>query len=145
MPPSLEIRIVDQNGAPVAGALVSVRTFYEAQYYYGNLLGLTDEQGVVCLTRKQLHQDFERDQLMFPMDYKVGLDECDPEIEVLIRGGAEFRQAKHTLASNSLVSEDVRLLYDRAVNEGLGSARKRLDTRDHTSGVSVQLTSVRDA
>jgi hypothetical protein len=127
LPRVVEVTAFTSDGEPVEGLLVSVATLRGGGHYYGDVIGLTDSLGEARLTRAQLLRHFEEDHRIFPMDYKVPLADCDPALEIFVRGGAEFRELKHASETNTLADQTVRALYSRARNELFETSRERLD------------------
>lgn len=109
-----------------SGVLVALNTLVDGRYYYGNLVGLTDMGGSASIERHELDLRFAADQGMFPMDYKVPLDECDPFIEVSLMSRSELAEARAAVASSSFVSEDIRNAYAAARNELYRPSRARV-------------------
>src|SRR5262245_39073954 len=62
--------------------------------YYSTLLGLTDGQGMLRMARGVMEEQYKEDQRLFPMDYKLRLDECDPVAIVSLAGGTEFTESR---------------------------------------------------
>jgi hypothetical protein len=113
--------------ASVGDILVSLQLYWRGQPYYADMLGLTDQSGLVQISRTKIQSDFSRDQKLFPMDYKERLDLCDPMIDIVIRGGKEFVQALESISSNPLVDADVLEAYAMARNRDVHSTRVRVD------------------
>lgn len=140
-PEVLEATVLNDKGQGLADILVSVGTFWSGHYYYGRVMGLTDRHGIVSLTRHQLEHGFQQAQASFPMDLKVPLEQCDPAIEISLRGGAEFRDARRGVMTNGLAGSDVKRIYDRARNEQFRTTARRVDLADGLlSKVTVELT-----
>jgi hypothetical protein len=127
LPEWIEAKVVAPGATSVGQVLVAVSTLLNGGYYFGDLMGLTNEQGVVRITGEQLRRDFEANQKTFPMDFKIALEDCDAALDVIVRGGEEFRDLKGSIESSSLVRSNVKALYARARNEMFESTRMRLD------------------
>ena len=127
LPKIVEARVRTSDGELVEDLLVSVAALWKGNNYYGSVMGLTDDLGQVRLTRDQFLSDFEEDRRTFPMDLKLPLDECDPALEIIVRGGAEFRELKQSIEASTLIDPDVPPLYARARNERFRTSRQRLD------------------
>jgi hypothetical protein len=117
LPTCIKARIVDISGGsiPAADILVGINLLVSDRYYYGNLLGLTDAAGVAIITRDELDLRFAADRAMYPMDYKLNTDCCDPMIEIFILSEVQIAAAKDAIAASS-VSYDVDDAYRRARN-----------------------------
>lgn len=109
-----------------SGILLALNTLVDGRYYYGNLVGLTDEHGSASVERHELDLRFAADQGMFPMDYKLALDECDPFIEVSLMSQNELADARAAVASSSFISDDIRNAYAAARNERYRPSRTRV-------------------
>jgi len=128
--------------------LTSVQLYWRGHPYYGDLMGLTDADGLVQITRERLEADFLRDQQLFPMDYREPLDLCDPVLEIKVRGGDEFSNAKVNVETNPLVDADVRDAYARAANQRIASSHVRIDLLDARSdqmAIDMHLNAVGDS
>jgi hypothetical protein len=124
----VHVRTLSNGGSPLADLLVSLQLYWHGSYYYGDLIGLTDEFGNARITRDRILRDFDEDQRLFPMDYKVPIDQIDPVAGILVRGHSDFVAARSALEANPLVASDVRAAYMRARNEAV-----------RTGGVQVNL------
>jgi hypothetical protein len=105
-------------------------------------MGLSDAAGKAQITREKLEADFLENQQLFPMDYREPLDQCDPVIEIRVRGGDEFVAAKENLDANSMVEAHVREAYARAANQRVESFRTTvslLDTTNEQLSIDVHL------
>lgn len=128
LPARVTVQLVDSGGHALraSGILVSINTLVDGHYYYGNLVGLTDEGGLASIDRHELDLRFAADRGMFPMDYKVAFEECDPLIEVSLMSQAELAEARAAIASSSFISEDIRKAYAVASNELYRPSRARV-------------------
>ena len=127
LPTIVEAKVISSDGNPVEDLLVSIAALLRGNHYYGDVMGLTDSRGEVRLTRDRFLGDFEQDRRSFPMDYKIPLDGCDPALDIIVRGGAEFRELKHSTETSTLVDPKVTALYARARNELFVTTRQRVD------------------
>jgi hypothetical protein len=142
LPAIVEAKVLTSDGRPVEDLLVSVATLWKGNNYYGSVMGLTDHLGEVRLTRDQFLRDFEEDRRTFPIDFKLPLDECDPALEIIVRGGAEFRELKASIETSTLVDPDVPPLYARARNDLFRTSRQRIDltgNRPNTVRIEIDL------
>ena len=127
LPRTVEARLVPQSARLfVDDLLVSVHLFHGGRYYYGDTAGLTDRSGVARLARDQLLAHFNKDRSLFPMDYRVALEECDPEVAVVVRGGLDFAQLRESALSNPLTDPEVRRQYETARNATVHSTEQRV-------------------
>jgi hypothetical protein len=117
LPARIEAHLKNVSGGslPVADVLVGINLLVGGRYYYGNLLGLTNASGVAIVTRDELDLRFAADRAMYPMDYKVDADACDPLIEVFILSAEQIAAAREAIADSS-VSYDIDEAYQRARN-----------------------------
>ena len=129
LPRTIVISLVrpDRLSVPVVDMLVGLRTFVSGEYYYGTILGLTDQTGKLIATGDKIRSGFLLDRQLFPMDYRIDLNDCDPTIEVFVRGGEEFIEAKKALHNSPMITTSVREGYGRARNAQIGSSSVTLD------------------
>lgn len=128
LPEHIEVRLSDARGgaANEGDILVAVNLLASGRYYYGNLVGLTGTDGVVRQTREELERRYLRDQAHFPMDYKLELIECDPQIELTVLSGAEVATARTAVAEDFSIAVDIRESYARARNQEYASSLLRV-------------------
>ena len=126
-PPEIRVTLLEEGqGDGYPGILVSCNFFWHGRYYFGTTVGTTDGSGRTQLKRDQLELDFRENQRLFPMDLKVQLDNCDPLIEVVVRGGAEFSALRDAVERNPLVTPRARAAYAGARNAMVESASSRV-------------------
>ena len=101
------------------GILIGLDTHIEGRYYWGTILGLTDASGSVSVTGAKLLADFQNDQVLFPMDYKVHLKDCDPQVTVRISGGKAFTSFQATIRHQPLVEKWAQDMWLSARNADL--------------------------
>ena len=142
LPSMIEADIVAENGRAVTGLLVALDLLHAGQYYYGAQLGLTDHRGCVRLDRAALEQAFAEDRQLFPMDYRVPLEQCDAEATLRVEGGAEFAARRATALASPLLNEAAARVWHEATNEGVRPARVavRLDHPNTEGIVRARLT-----
>jgi hypothetical protein len=118
LPRTLSAQLRDTGGRAlaVADVLIGVNLLVDGRYYYGTLVGLTNSRGVARTEGARIEEQFRSDQSDFPMDYKVALENCDSEVEVLVLSQSEIDNAKAQFADATIVSHDVREIYGRAQN-----------------------------
>jgi hypothetical protein len=123
----VHLKSTGNGSAPLEELLVSLELYWRGLYYFGDLVGLTDDSGVVRITRDRILEDFALNQDLFPMDYKVPLDETDPVVGIIVRGGSEFLTLKTAVDTNPLVTPDARSAYARARNASVRTTRTQID------------------
>jgi hypothetical protein len=118
LPSRIEVRLKDVRDRPLAlpDILVGINFLVDGRYYYGNLVGLTDQHGIAAVQRDDLERRFQIDRVRFPMDYKVPLERCDSIIELLVMTGDEVARARQSIVADYAISPDIREAYDRARN-----------------------------
>lgn len=128
LPRRVEVRLKDIRDRPLAAAdiLIGLNLLVEGRYYYGNLVGLTNDQGHAVVLGQELETRFDIDRARFPMDYKVGLDGCDSTIEVQILSESEVETARRSIAADYSIAPSIRDLYDQARNERVAPALARV-------------------
>lgn len=124
LPARIEVRLTDLSGRALGApqVLIGLNVLLNGRYYYGNLVGLTDDAGVARLRRDELDLRFASDRADYPMDYKVQLEDCDPLIEVVLISESEFAEASQATSSNPAVSSDIRASYAAARNSSYAPA-----------------------
>lgn len=127
-PDRLLVRVTaGSSGRPVADVAVHLDVRWHGRYYFGHLLGLTDERGQVEERRPALDAIFRQAQRDFPMDYKVPLADCDAVVGVGVRGGTEFETARQAAAGSSLVLPECRAIWARARNAEVATTTREVD------------------
>src|SRR5690242_13942352 len=118
LPARLQMQLVDASATPLhqPDVLVAVNFLANGHYYYGNLIGLTNETGVASIDGGQLAARYAADQKRYPADYKLGLLDCDEMIEVALLSGEEIRRSLEAVRRDSSISDDIRQCYMRALN-----------------------------
>ena len=109
--------------------------------YYATLLGLTDRQGILRVSGSEIEQQYHQDQHLFPMDYKLTLEQCDPVATVGLAGGREFEERRANALRSALLATECRSWWEEARNEEL-AADETAVTLDG-SRAEVQLTARR--
>ena len=128
LPPHLSAHLVGPGGTVLSEpeVLIAINFLRGGRYYYGNLIGLTDERGIATIERSEIELRFAMDRSTYPMDYKVDLEECDPSIEVTILSEAELSEARRAIDGNPGVSEAIQHAYAVARNALLRPAVSRV-------------------
>ena len=111
-----QLQDVDGHRMGAADVLIAINFLVNGRYYYGNLIGLTDQTGAVQLARDELDLRFAADRALFPMDYKVDLDDCDPIVEICLLSEGEIEAAKTAVQDSEFVTPEIRASYDSAKN-----------------------------
>jgi len=129
LPNRIQATVVDKTtGSPLgADILVAFRLLVGGQVYYADLMGLTDKDGNVALTREQLERQFRANQKAFPMDYRIPLADCDPTLRIVVTGGAEFEELRRQAVDTRWVAPEVRVMYNRALNAYLDTTTQQAD------------------
>ena len=135
LPLRIEVTVVSAlpPAQPQPGLLVTLDLYSKARYYYGTLLGLTTNLGVVATSREAIEAEYQRQQRAFPMDYKLGLEDCDPLLRIGLPGGADFRAQSQTALGSGLLSTEARSLWAAARNATVASVEELVHLRSHRS------------
>jgi hypothetical protein len=118
---------------------VSLDIRIAGRYYFGTILGLTDQAGETEIADSQVQDDFKRNQQLFMMDFKVPLEQCDSVIGIKLHGAGEFRSAQQIALNGPLVAPDARALWAKARNSEIESASVEADTTDSPSELIVDV------
>jgi hypothetical protein len=91
---SIEIQLVDANGDPIRLSNISIEMhfFTKGNFRYGFKLASTDESGSLRATYDDLEELRSRDAEGNLMDYNTKLDECDPQVKIMIPSEQQLRQ-----------------------------------------------------
>lgn len=132
VPERVTVQLVDQHNHPLCepDILIALNTFIAGRYYYGSILGLTDAVGRATTTGGALLNLFHQDQGLFPMDYRVPLEECDPVIELVILCPEEVDQSRVAVRESYWVSPAVRDAYERARNARVAAVAATVALKD---------------
>ena len=109
--------------------------------YYATLLGLTNGQGILRVTGGLLEEQYNEDQRLFPMDYKLRLDECNAVAIVSLAGGRDFSERRANALKSPVLAPSARAWWAEAQNDGL-AADEAAVTLDGAS-TAVELTARR--
>jgi len=128
LPSELSVALVtdDPSLRDLAAIMVSADFYFESQYYYGTLLGLTDEVGKVRVTQAEILERFRESQLGGGMDYKIPLERCDESATIRIPGGGDFRLSQILVPGSAMISDWAQDIWARARNVDLAPATSPL-------------------
>ena len=128
LPDILRVRVTcpTDPAVPLDRLLIFLDCHIAERYYFGCLVGLTDAEGRAQITSAGVYEHFTLDQRMFPMDYRVPLEDCDSSIRVHLVGGTDFKAQRAQLGSGPVTPEAVGL-WLRARNDIFSSATAGVD------------------
>jgi hypothetical protein len=131
LPKSIAVQLVDGAGVRLEepDVMVHIHIFVAGQYYFGSILGLTDERGLASIRSAELEEHFEEDRQLFPMDYKVPLRECDSAIEIIVRGAKEAAMLRDANGASPFMSSNSKELLERARNREFLSTSLHVDVK----------------
>jgi hypothetical protein len=92
LPAAIEVKVLaaDEGAIDAPDILVRLDLLWYGHYYYGVHLGLTDRTGMARISARDIEKQFAENRRLFPMDYKVPLDECDEAARISIVGSKSF-------------------------------------------------------
>lgn len=94
----IELRdAVSGQPAAIANVVVDVYLYLNQKQRYGLRLGVTDAQGHLLVTYEDLEKSRRRNAEHQPLDYKTGIDECDPLVRIAVPGDVDLQRA-HEIA-----------------------------------------------
>ena len=130
IPDSIQVQLKAETPIPggLSDILVSLDIRYDGRYYYGSLVGLTNDEGFASVAGSEITRRFVDDRRTFLMDYKVPLENCDDIMQVHIEGGRTFQEALKD-AANALVKPWARDLWSRARNSAVRASAVSMDSR----------------
>ena len=123
LPPIIRVRIAPGPGISPEGLLVGLTFRQGLQDYFSTLLGLTDASGGLSVTSNQIADAFAQSQQLFPMDYKLRLDECD-SLLIDLAGGSDFAAQQASALKSPLLNEHFRQMWAVACNAGVAATTK---------------------
>jgi hypothetical protein len=137
LPEIIEARLVDEAGQPLraANVLVGINFLAEGRYYYGNILGLTNDEGRISIRGEALERRYLGDRRRFPMDYKLELVECDNQFELAVLSAQEVDQGREALKDDPLANPEMLTAYVRAKNGRYQPGLVRVHTAQETVGL----------
>jgi len=129
LPQELRVQLVDGSMEPVrvSDVLIAIRFSHRGHYYYGDLVGLTDSDGIARTTAQDLQARFDQNRHLFPMDYRRELGDCDPQVDLVVLDSEIIRERLQVVPGNAMISPDARVLYARAHNERVGPVVHQAD------------------
>jgi len=123
LPESIEVLVTDTVGRPLVGILVELDFRWHGNYYFGTHAGLSDSDGLARVPAAQIALASREDQSLFPMDYKVPLDQCDDTIAIGFLGANDFMSARADAIASGLVTARAKTAWARAANSNVLSRR----------------------
>jgi hypothetical protein len=142
LPSELVFNVKNQSSGelPLPDVVVSMELYWRGLYYYGDLIGITDADGTARIARDRLLQDFAKDQHLFPMDFKVPLEQSDAVIGIVVRGESDFLAVREAINKNPLVTFFARDVYARGRNASLQTTRRKIELpATATASLSIDL------
>jgi len=123
LPEAIEVAVSDTTGEALANILVELDLRWHGNYYFGTHMGLTAADGIARATSGAIEHSFRENQIVFPMDYKVPLDECDDTVGIGVLGSTEFISASSKAEGSRLVTAQAKVNWARAANADVLSRR----------------------
>jgi len=147
LPDRMEIQLTDVSGQPlgIANVLLAIRFFFADRYYYGDLLPLTDNNGVTVADREGVRARFEDNRRLFPMDYSVQLESCDQAIRLAVLDTRTIQDRLKTAPENAMISADAHALYAQAQNQRVLATEAHIELPSTYSRVMTVPLAVRVA
>jgi len=129
LPRRIVVQLRDSSGCPLElrDVLIGINLLVDSRYYYGNLIGLTTASGMASIEGTVLTERFEADQARFPMDYKVALQDCDSNVDIMIMTQEDIEQAIGAIVDDFSISPEIRDTYITASNSSVAAANARID------------------
>jgi len=92
LPAAIEVKVLTDDGSDIDGQeiLVHLDLLWHGEYYCGVHMGLTDQAGTARISAGEIERQFDENRRLFPMDFKVPLDECDEVARIGIMGSRAF-------------------------------------------------------
>lgn len=135
LPQSIRVQLVDPAGNALreSNVLIGINLLSHGNYFYGNLIGLTDSRGVAVVSGEELEARYRSDQVAFPMDYRLELIECDSSIEISLLNDREIQDALRSLDALPIPSSEPQSAYEAARNAQFEESLQRVagDSKDH--------------
>ncbi|HWZ59309.1 MAG TPA: hypothetical protein VNW46_10055 [Gemmatimonadaceae bacterium] len=127
---AVQLTLPNAAGISLHDILVAFDFQWHGHYYYGAWVGLTDASGMAQTTRESVGQAFAENRALFPMDYKVPLEECDSRVRVLVTGNQDYVDRRRMAESSRLVTREALGVYTRARNALFRSTSATVDLAD---------------
>lgn len=84
-PEIIRVLILDKDSKnPISNIATSIKLFASHKNNYNFVLPLSDERGIVEVTKDWLEEEIEREQSLFIMDYSSMLEDCKLQIEISV-------------------------------------------------------------
>jgi len=128
LPTRIEAHLIDTAGRALGepGVLIAVNILSNGRYYFGNLVGLTNEAGVAAIEGVELELRFLDDRRRYPMDYKLELSECDELMEIVLLSADDIRQTSEAIEQGAEITPSIRSQYAAARNSNFTQAAVRV-------------------
>lgn len=146
LPRTITVQLTNTSGRPLKerNLLVAINLLSAGRYYYGNLVGLTDEDGRTTTSGAILERAFYRDRATYPMDYKLELLECDDTIELVLLSEKEIGESRAAIAAYGGVDASAVASYECARNRHFAPAMTRVVAdSEHDTPLHVALVTSR--
>ena len=89
-PDVIRIKIIDiDTGSPIPKIVVSISLFADYKNNYHFPLPISDNRGIIEVSRDWLNQEIKKVRNHFIMDYSSLLENCEPKFEFRVRSAAE--------------------------------------------------------
>ncbi len=146
LPHAISVKVVAEDGAAPHDLLVSLSIRYEGRDYYNTSVGLTNADGTARRLGSDLAVDFRNDQLMWLMDYRVPLAQCDAIAGVEVPGEHAYLLQRAAGEESGLATPETQRIWAVARNALVTTARGviALDQPD-AAGVVHGVLAVRPA
>jgi hypothetical protein len=133
---------IELKGDPldIGRILVAGELFHNGSYYFGGILALTDAAGHVTFSRDSIVGSFESNRSLFPMDFRVPIEECDSTVWFSLRGKEEFAVARRNALAASMTSTAAKEMWSSAGNERIRSVRMPVALSNPKANEVVNLT-----
>jgi hypothetical protein len=141
LPTRIEVQLTDTAGRPLRepALLIGINILSDGRYYFGNLIGLTNDSGVAAIEGVELELRYQEDRSRYPMDYKLELADCDELIEIVLLSAEELKQARDAVEEAAGIAHSIRTQYAAARNEKFSSALVRV-SGDAPQGNSLKVS-----
>jgi hypothetical protein len=93
-PDLIKIKVIDADkGLPLANIAIRVTLFARRKNNYNLLPPVSDEEGVITITKSWLDEEINKERNLFIMDYASSLNDCESKIEINILSANEIENA----------------------------------------------------
>lgn len=143
LPIRIEAQLTDTAGRELRepAVLIGINILSNGQYYFGNLIGLTNNAGVAGIEGVELELRFLDDRSRYPMDYKIDLPDCDELIELMVLEAGDIRRASEAMEEGEVLAPIVRSQYAAARNSNfVPSLIRVIGDSQHGTPLKVYLT-----